>query len=89
MEASNTSVDTKPSATTADANPPTKPKKVRCHICRKKVGCVTIPCKCGKPVCLAHISPHSHRCTYDHAKECRDRILQTNPKVVPSCLAPI
>jgi len=81
--------ETTPAETTPEGIPRKTPKKVRCHICRKKVGLVSIPCKCGKPVCFLHMNPHSHQCTYNHAQECRDRIVARNPKVAPRCLVPI
>ena len=70
-------------------SPPKTPKKVRCHICRKAVGAFPIACPCGKPVCLAHMNPQSHQCTYNRVQECRDRIVARNPKVVPSRVTPV
>ena len=63
-----------------------KPSKIRCAQCRKKVPLISFTCKCQKIFCVAHQSPHVHACVYNYQAEIRDKIKRTNPKVCPTTL---
>jgi hypothetical protein len=65
-----------------------KKKKHRCSHkeCRKKLGLISFTCKCGQIFCVAHQSPHSHECTYDHGSDKRNDIQSKNPSVIPQKL---
>jgi hypothetical protein len=69
-------------------NQPKKPKKPRCphKECRTKIGLISFTCKCGKTFCVAHQSPHSHDCSYDHGQDKRNDIQTKNPSVIPQKL---
>ena len=47
----------------------TKPKKIRCFVCRKKLGLMPFECKCGLKFCALHRAPETHNCTYDYKSE--------------------
>jgi AN1-type zinc finger protein 5/6 len=59
----------------------TKPKKIKCHYCNKKVGLIVIKCKCGHIFCQSHLNAHSHNCTYDYKKEKKESLEKNNPKL--------
>ena len=59
----------------------TKPKKIKCHHCNKKVGLIVIKCKCGHIFCQSHLNAHSHNCTYDYKKEKKESLEKNNPKL--------
>jgi len=63
-------------------------KKPRCSHkeCRKKLGLISFTCKCGQTFCVAHQSPHSHDCSYDHGQDKRNDIQSKNPSVIPQKL---
>jgi len=63
-------------------------KKPRCSHkeCRKKLGLISFTCKCGQIFCVAHQSPHSHECSYDHGQDKRNDIQTRNPSVIPQKL---
>jgi predicted nucleic acid binding AN1-type Zn finger protein len=65
-----------------------KPKKPRCSHkeCRKKLGLISFTCKCDQTFCVAHQSPHSHDCSYDHGQDKRNDIQTMNPSVIPQKL---
>lgn len=71
-------------------NPTTtkKPKKPRCHCCRKKLKMTELNfiCKCGHTFCQLHLNPHSHKCSFDYLKERQDLIKQKNPKMCIQCI---
>lgn len=45
---------------------PTKEKKKRCGCCKKKLGLITFPCKCGGEFCSLHRSSEDHTCSFDY-----------------------
>ena len=47
----------------------TKPKKIKCAICKKKLGLMPFDCKCGLHFCALHRAPESHNCTFDFRSE--------------------
>ena len=42
---------------------------VRCGCCRKKLGLVSFPCKCGGSYCAEHRADMIHNCSYDYKSE--------------------
>lgn len=43
--------------------------KIKCDVCKQKLGLMEMTCKCGKKLCITHIQCEHHICTYDHKKE--------------------
>ena len=61
---------------------PEKKKKLRCAMCKKKLGLLGFECKCGKMYCSAHLLAESHNCTYDFKTEQCERLEKKLVKVV-------
>ncbi|KAK5851707.1 hypothetical protein PBY51_023240 [Eleginops maclovinus] len=61
---------------------PTKPKKNRCFMCRKKVGLTGFDCRCGNLFCGIHRYSDKHNCPYDYRAEAANKIRKENPVVV-------
>ena len=59
------------------------PKKKTCDHpdCKKKIGLVKFPCKCGKTFCSLHRLAENHNCTFDYISEGRKKIENDNPVV--------
>ena len=65
-----------------------KPKKIRCLVCRKKLGHMIFHCECQGVFCVAHQSAHMHHCPKLFEKQIqRKHALELkNPKVMPTTL---
>ncbi|XP_008422823.1 AN1-type zinc finger protein 5-like [Poecilia reticulata] len=61
---------------------PTKPKKNRCFMCRKKVGLTGFGCRCGNLFCGVHRYSDKHDCPYDYKADAAAKIRKENPMVV-------
>ncbi|XP_014847179.1 PREDICTED: AN1-type zinc finger protein 5-like [Poecilia mexicana] len=61
---------------------PTKPKKNRCFMCRKKVGLTGFGCRCGNLFCGIHRYSDKHDCPYDYKADAAAKIRKENPMVV-------
>lgn len=61
---------------------PTKPKKNRCFMCRKKVGLTGFDCRCGNLFCGIHRYSDKHNCPYNYKAEAAAKIRKENPVVV-------
>lgn len=59
-----------------------KPKKNRCHTCKKKVGLTGFMCRCGGLFCSAHRYSDMHECTFDYKEMAQEQIRKNNPVVV-------
>jgi len=59
-----------------------KPKKNRCHECRKKVGLTGFECRCGGLFCSLHRYSDKHQCTFDYHALGAEQIRKANPVVV-------
>ncbi|KAK2186926.1 hypothetical protein NP493_182g02038 [Ridgeia piscesae] len=59
-----------------------KPKKNRCHTCKKKVGLTGFKCRCGGLFCSAHRYSDMHECTFDYKEMAQEQIRKNNPVVV-------
>ncbi|KAF2921597.1 hypothetical protein DAI22_07g046500 [Oryza sativa Japonica Group] len=69
--------------TTVMAPPATATKaKNRCEACRKKVGLLGFPCRCGGMFCGAHRHAGAHACAFDYKAAGREVIARQNPLVV-------
>merc|ERR1712139_245972 len=60
---------------------PSKPKKKRCGVCKKKLGLTGFPCHCGSMFCPLHRYADQHGCTFDYAKAGKDQLRKDNPVV--------
>ncbi|KAM6902925.1 AN1-type zinc finger protein 5-like [Xenentodon cancila] len=61
---------------------PSKPKKNRCFMCRKKVGLTGFDCRCGNLFCGIHRYSDKHNCPYDYKSEAAAKIRKENPIIV-------
>ncbi|XP_041355848.1 AN1-type zinc finger protein 5-like isoform X2 [Gigantopelta aegis] len=75
-------------SSTSDDNPSPgdegdkKPKKNRCHTCKKKVGLTGFQCRCGGLYCSLHRYSDKHSCTFDYKELAQQQIRKANPVVV-------
>ncbi|KAF8760477.1 hypothetical protein HU200_010099 [Digitaria exilis] len=70
-----------PAEKAAAAAATTKPN--RCAACRRKVGLLGFPCRCGGTFCASHRHAETHGCGFDHGDQLgRKRIAGENPSVV-------
>ncbi|XP_034025707.1 AN1-type zinc finger protein 5a [Thalassophryne amazonica] len=61
---------------------PSKSKKNRCFMCRKRVGLTGFDCRCGNLFCGIHRYSDKHNCPYDYKAEAAAKIRKENPVVV-------
>lgn len=74
---------TNPAAGSNDTTtPPSKPKKNRCFMCRKKLGLTGFGCRCGQQFCGLHRYSDKHHCPHDYRTEAAEKIRKENPVVV-------
>ncbi|CAD7695567.1 unnamed protein product [Ostreobium quekettii] len=66
--------------------PHSKPVKVRCPVCRRRVGLTGFACKCGRVFCGEHRYAEAHDCGFDHKGAERRKIAEDNPVVLGSKL---
>lgn len=59
-----------------------RPRRIRCFACRKKVGPMGFPCRCGEVFCEQHRYPENHDCDFDHKATERQKIQDDNPVVI-------
>ncbi|CAI9739567.1 -type zinc finger 6,AN1-type zinc finger 5 [Octopus vulgaris] len=59
-----------------------KPKKNRCHTCKKKVGLTGFRCRCEGLYCSLHRYSDKHSCTFDYKEMAQEQIRKNNPVVV-------
>ncbi|WVZ92774.1 hypothetical protein U9M48_038815 [Paspalum notatum var. saurae] len=69
------------SAPAVDA-PAAKAAPNRCSSCRKKVGLLGFPCRCGATFCSMHRYPEKHSCEFDFKTAGRAQIAKNNPLVM-------
>lgn len=65
-----------------------KPKN-RCHLCNKKVGLLGFECKCGGNYCSSHRYNTDHNCTFDYKLAEKNKLIQSNPKIIAKKLTKI
>ncbi|CAD7701695.1 unnamed protein product [Ostreobium quekettii] len=63
-----------------------RPAKMRCPVCRRRVGLTGFACKCGGVFCGEHRYAEAHACEFDHKGAERRKIAADNPVVVGSKL---
>jgi len=65
-----------------------KKKKPRCFHCNKKLKMTELNfrCKCNHVFCQLHLSPHSHKCSFNYLKEHQEMIKEKNPKMCIQCI---
>ncbi|KAL6859372.1 hypothetical protein ACP4OV_017631 [Aristida adscensionis] len=61
----------------------------RCASCRKKVGLLGFPCRCGGTYCSVHRFAERHACDFDYKKADREQIAKNNPLVVAAKITKI
>lgn len=69
------------SETPSEKCSPSKPKKKRCGVCKKKIGLTGFECRCGLMFCPLHRYADQHGCTFDYAKAGKDQLRKDNPVV--------
>lgn len=67
---------------TEDEDQDKKPKKNRCHTCKKKVGLTGFPCRCGGLFCSIHRYSDKHQCTFNYKEMAQEHIRKHNPVIV-------
>jgi len=55
--------------------------KLRCQVCRRKIGLTPIVCRCGHMFCAHHRYPNEHQCSFNYKIEGRKLIEKENPKI--------
>ncbi|KAK1404731.1 Zinc finger A20 and AN1 domain-containing stress-associated protein 4 [Heracleum sosnowskyi] len=66
-----------------------KPNKCMEMACRKRVGLMGFPCRCGVTFCGTHRYPEQHGCTFDFKAAGRKAIAKENPVIKAEKLAKI
>lgn len=70
-----------PTGKKTNSDSPSKPKKKRCGVCKKKLGLTGFPCHCGLMFCPIHRYADQHGCTFDYATAGKDQLRKDNPVV--------
>jgi predicted nucleic acid binding AN1-type Zn finger protein len=65
-----------------------KPKN-RCHFCNKKVGLLGFKCKCDGNYCSSHRYNTDHNCAFDYKLAEKNKLIQSNPKIIAEKLTKI
>jgi AN1-type zinc finger protein 5/6 len=58
--------------------------KIKCEICKKKLGLTGIQCKCGKHFCSLHRYPEEHNCDFDYKSFTQNTLRKVNKQVICS-----
>lgn len=70
-----------PSSKKTNSDSPSKPKKKRCGVCKKKLGLTGFACRCGLMFCPLHRYADQHNCTFDYATAGKEQLRKDNPIV--------
>lgn len=70
-----------PSDKKSNSDSPSKPKKRKCAVCKKKIGLTGFKCRCGGMYCPLHRYADQHNCEFDYATSGRDQLRKDNPVV--------
>ncbi|OWF39282.1 AN1-type zinc finger protein 6-like [Mizuhopecten yessoensis] len=70
------------SSSQSDDDKDKKPKKNRCHTCKKKVGLTGFPCRCGGLYCSIHRYSDKHECQFNYKEMAQEHIRRHNPVIV-------
>ncbi len=57
--------------------------KLKCHICKKKIGFYSFSCKCNKFFCSKHRYPENHECQFDFKSDGKRNLEKTLLKAQP------
>lgn len=68
---------------------PSKPKKRKCGVCKKKIGLTGFECRCGGLYCPLHRYADQHNCQHDYTTEGRNQLRKDNPVVQDDKIAKI
>ena len=60
-----------------------KSRKLRCGVCKKRLGFIGIKCKCGQYFCGHHRYASEHNCNWDYQDENKTQLIQENPDLNP------
>ena len=79
-------INTKENVTPKDIQK--KKKKIRCSMCRKRLGHIVFHCPCHGTFCVAHQSMHAHNCPNLVSQKAiiRANIQKMNPECKPKTL---
>jgi predicted nucleic acid binding AN1-type Zn finger protein len=66
-----------------------KVKKIKCVVCKKKLGLLPFDCKCDGKFCASHRAPETHNCSFDFRAEGCKKLEQKLVKVVGEKIAAI
>jgi len=69
--------------------PAKKPKKNKCHTCKKKLGLTGFSCRCGGQFCSLHRYSDKHECKFDYKAMGEKEISTNNPMVVAQKISKI
>lgn len=58
------------------------PERLKCAVCKQKLGLLPLLCRCEQALCSRHLIFSEHKCTFDYKGEGRNVINKENPKVV-------
>jgi AN1-like Zinc finger len=53
----------------------------KCSFCSKKLGPLSVKCKCSQYFCVRHRLPEEHNCTFDHKASGIRKLSEENPLV--------
>lgn len=70
-----------PSDKKSNSDSPSKPKKRKCGVCKKKIGLTGFKCRCGGMFCPLHRYEDQHNCQFDYATSGREQLRKDNPVV--------
>jgi len=60
---------------------PPKKNKIRCGVCRKKLGLTAFKCRCGLYFCGIHRYSDKHDCQFDYKESGRQELNKANPVI--------
>ena len=58
--------------------------KIKCTLCKKKIGLIIFECKCKNNYCMNHRFRENHNCSYDYTQEEQEEFIKNNPKLIPN-----
>tara|TARA_B100000035_G_scaffold224704_1_gene193185 strand:- start:1117 stop:1422 length:306 start_codon:yes stop_codon:yes gene_type:complete len=61
-----------------------KSRKLRCGVCKKRLGFIGIKCKCGQYFCGHHRYASEHNCDWNYQDENKTQLIKENPDLNPT-----
>jgi len=74
-------IEQKPLEEKKEQEVPKQADTSKCFQCKKKVGLLGYPCKCGSTFCKLHRLPEEHECDFDFCSKEREKLKRANPIV--------